>query len=160
MKEVICFHNPDEENGYLSNWYPASFHKDGVKFSTTEQYMMYEKARLFGDDKMMEKILKENQPSKIKAYGRKVQHYDDAVWIKNRRQIVLDGNLAKFSQHPELKGKLLASGDAILAECAVRDTIWGIGLSMKSPDRFHPDRWKGKNLLGEILMEVRSQLAS
>ena len=41
---VICFHNVDEENGYLSNWYPSPFTLHGVDFSSMEQYMMYRKA--------------------------------------------------------------------------------------------------------------------
>lgn len=39
--EIVCFHNPNEENGYLSNWYPSKFVVDGVSFSSMEQYMMY-----------------------------------------------------------------------------------------------------------------------
>ena len=39
--QIICFHNPDEENGYLSNWYPSNFIVDGVHFSSMEQFMMY-----------------------------------------------------------------------------------------------------------------------
>ena len=45
-----------------------------------------------------------------------------------------------------------------MAECAVRDTIWGIGLSMKDPDRLDIDKWKGQNLLGYALMMVRERL--
>ena len=44
MTDIICFHNPDEENGYLSNWYPSRFVADDVEFSSMEQYMMYRKA--------------------------------------------------------------------------------------------------------------------
>ena len=46
---IICFHNPDEENGYLSNWYMSYFKVDGVEFSSMEQYMMYKKALCFND---------------------------------------------------------------------------------------------------------------
>ncbi|WP_297568478.1 NADAR domain-containing protein [uncultured Faecalibaculum sp.] len=66
--------------------------------------------------------------------------------------------LARFSQNPELKARLKATGSAILAECAVKDRIWGIGLSMTDPDRFEPSKWKGKNLLGCTLMMVREKL--
>lgn len=38
---VVCFHNPDEKNGYLSNWYRAEFEADGIKYSSMEQFMMY-----------------------------------------------------------------------------------------------------------------------
>lgn len=46
---VICFHNNNEENGYLSNWYPSTFTHNGITFSSMEQYMMYRKALSFGD---------------------------------------------------------------------------------------------------------------
>ena len=39
---IICFHNPNEENGYLSNWYLSTFTVGGVTFSSMEQYMMYQ----------------------------------------------------------------------------------------------------------------------
>lgn len=54
---IICFHNPDEENGYLSNWYLSPFTFDEVSFSSMEQYMMYRKALTFGDDKVASDIL-------------------------------------------------------------------------------------------------------
>ena len=46
---VVCFHNPSEENGYLSNWYPCRFTVEGVDFSSMEQYMMYKKSVYFGN---------------------------------------------------------------------------------------------------------------
>ena len=54
---IVCFHNPNEENGYLSNWYLSEFECDGIRFSSMEQYMMYQKANCFGDTKIAEKIL-------------------------------------------------------------------------------------------------------
>ena len=38
---IVCFHNPDEENGYLSNWYKSDFVAEEIKFSSMEQFMMY-----------------------------------------------------------------------------------------------------------------------
>lgn len=57
-----------------------------------------------------------------------------------------------------MKAQLKATGTAILAECAVKDHIWGIGLSMKDPDRLIPAKWNGQNLLGYALMMVREGL--
>ena len=40
--DIICFHNPNEENGYLSNWYPTHFTVDGIDLCSMEQFMMYQ----------------------------------------------------------------------------------------------------------------------
>ena len=155
---VICFHNVGEENGYLSNWYPSSFTLHGVDFSSMEQYMMYRKAICFGDDKIAAQILATEDVAEIKTLGRLVAGYDENLWNGVRQIVVYEGLLAKFSQNPELKERLKSSGSAVLAECAVKDRIWGIGLSMRDPDRFDRTKWKGQNLLGYALMMVREKL--
>lgn len=157
--KIICFHNLDEENAYLSNWYPSDFTVNGINFSSMEQYMMYQKALRFGDTKIADKILATDDVAKIKKLGREVQGYDDSVWNGVRQIIVYEGLMAKFSQNEDLKAKLLETKDVILAECAVRDKIWGIGLSMTDEKRFDKDKWKGQNLLGYALMLVREHLS-
>ena len=157
--KIICFHNPDEEYSYLSNWYPSDFTVNGINFSSMEQYMMYQKALRFGDTKIADKILATDDVAKIKKLGREVQGYDDSVWNGVRQIIVYEGLTAKFSQNEDLKAKLLETKDVILAECAVRDKIWGIGLSMTDEKRFDKDKWKGQNLLGYALMLVREHLS-
>ena len=155
---IICFHNPNEENGYLSNWYPSNFSVDGVVFSSMEQYMMYQKAICFEDKNIATQILLTNDVSQIKALGRMVSGYDDNYWNGIRQIVVYKGLLAKFSQNEDLKELLIGTETAILAECAVKDKIWGIGLSMKDADRLNRTKWRGQNLLGYTLMMVREQL--
>ncbi len=156
--DIICFHNPDEENGYLSNWYLSEFTIDEVTFSSMEQYMMYKKALCFHDMDTANQILATDDVSKIKALGRLVRNYNESYWNGVRQIIIYNGLLAKFSQNEDLKEQLKATGNAILAECAVRDKIWGIGLSMKASKRLDRDQWKGQNLLGYALMMVRESL--
>ena len=156
--DVVCFHKPEEENGYLSNWYPSEFIVNGTVFSSMEQYMMYKKAVCFHDKEIADKILMTDDVVEIKALGRLVANYNDNYWNGVRQIIVFEGLFAKFSQNEDLKFQLKTTGDKLLAECAVRDRIWGIGLSMKDPDRFEIDKWKGQNLLGYALMMVREQL--
>ena len=158
MEEIICFHNPDEENGYLSNWYPSRFTANDISFSSMEQYMMYKKAECFKDKDTAAKILATDDVAQIKALGRLVANYNESYWNGVRQIIVFEGLLAKFSQNEDLKERLKSTGNDILAECAVRDRIWGIGLSMKDPDRFETDKWNGQNLLGYALMMVREKL--
>ena len=158
MKKVVCFHNPEEINGFLSNWYLSDFCVDKISYSSIEQYMMYQKALLFHDMEIAEQILNTSNVGKIKALGRSVQHYEDGVWNGMRQIIVYQGLSQKFQQNIELKEKLLATQDHLLAECAVQDKIWGIGLSMKDERRLYPEQWQGQNLLGFALMCVRSTL--
>lgn len=158
-RRVVCFHNPNEENGYLSNWYLSDFQMDGICFSSMEQYMMYQKALQFHDTEIAQEILKTNDVATIKTLGRKVSGYNDIVWNGVRQIIIYRGLLEKFKQNEDLKERLLATGDAVLAECAVRDRIWGIGLGMNDENRFDISKWKGQNLLGFALVEVRKQLS-
>ena len=156
--QIICFHNPNEENGYLSNWYSSYFSQDDISFSSMEQFMMYQKAVCFNDLEIAAQILETGDVSRIKELGRLVTGYDDNYWGGIRQIVVYKGLLAKFAQNTELKELLLKTGDAVLAECAVKDRIWGIGLSMRDPDRFDRSKWKGQNLLGYTLMMVRESL--
>lgn len=155
---VICFHNPDEENGYLSNWYLSDFTVDDVKFTSMEQYMMYRKALCFHDSDIAAQILEISDVAQIKALGRLVRNYDDHHWNGVRQIVIYEGLKAKFSQNPDLLKMLKDTRDALFAECAVKDRIWGIGLSMTDPDRFDRNKWNGQNLLGYALMMVREQL--
>ncbi|TDP56361.1 NADAR family protein [Aminicella lysinilytica] len=154
---VICFHNPDEDNGYLSNWYLSDFTLDGVNYSSTEQYMMFKKAECFHDDVIAEQILVTDDVAFIKKLGRQVSGYDDSHWGGIRQLIVYEGLLAKFTQNSELKQLLINTGNDVLAECAVKDKVWGIGLSICDPDRLDKEKWKGQNLLGYSLMLVRDK---
>lgn len=153
--KIIGFHNSDEEYGFLSNWYPTVFYIRGQRFTSMEQYMMYRKARLFQDLSAANLILQTNDVAEIKKQGRKVHGYDDLYWNGVRQLVVYEGLLEKFSQNADLKEELLNTGDAILAECAVKDRIWGIGLSMNDPNRLDITKWLGKNLLGYALMMAR-----
>ena len=125
---MVCFHNPEEENGYLSNWYLSEFMVEGITFSSMEQYMMYKKAMLFQDRETAGKILQTDDVAEIKALGRGVRNFDYKIWIKSREEIVYKGVLEKFRQNPELSAQLKETGEDVIAECAVKDRIWGIGL--------------------------------
>ena len=156
--EIIGFHNPDEEYGFLSNWYLSKFTVSGTIYSSMEQYMMHQKALCFHDDDVARQILETDDVSEIKQLGRMISGYDDITWNGVRQIKVYEGLLAKFSQNEELRKMLKETGNTILAECAVKDRIWGIGLSMTDSSRFDKDKWKGQNLLGYSLMLVRDRI--
>ena len=155
---IICFHAPNEDYGFLSNWYTSKFELDNIIYISSEQYMMFRKAITFNDHSIAKQIMLTDDPAKIKELGRAVHNYNDGVWNGIRQIVVYKGLLAKFSQNKELKEKLLATGDSILAEAAQSDRVWGIGVSMHDNARFDMSKWKGKNLLGFTLMQVRKEL--
>ncbi len=142
----------------FSQWWQEPFTIDGIKYLTAEHWMMAAKARVFNDSVSLSKILECPTPSGAKALGRRVRGYDELTWQSVRYNLVVTGNLHKFSQNPELKAFLLATGDKVLVEASPYDKIWGIGLAETHVDAPRPDRWPGLNLLGSALMDVRKEL--
>jgi ribA/ribD-fused uncharacterized protein len=142
----------------LSQWFPCEFVVDGVTYRSAEQWMMAGKARLFGDDEALAKILATDSPARAKRLGRAVRRLDAATWATHRVPLVAQGNVEKFGQNPALCAFLLGTGDAVLVEAAPRDTIWGIGLGRTNPLVKQPGKWRGLNLLGFALMRARESL--
>ena len=142
----------------FSQWFPASFEVDGLRYPTAEHFMMAGKARLFGDLDCASRILLADSPGAVKQLGREVSGFDEAHWQAHRFDIVVQGNLAKFGQNAALGDFLCGTGHQVLVEASPVDRIWGIGLAADSPDAAHPARWQGENLLGFALMAVRQRL--
>lgn len=143
----------------LSQWYPSPFTVDGVTYPTAEHFMMAEKARLFGDEASVRKVLAAGHPDGAKRAGRGVSGFDEAAWESARFDVVSRGSFAKFSQHPKLRAYLLGTRPHVLVEASPTDTIWGIGLAAESPLAVIPASWRGLNLLGFALMAARRKLA-
>ncbi|WP_300532296.1 NADAR family protein [Maricaulis sp.] len=142
----------------LSQWFPSPFKQDGDRYRTAEHWMMAQKARLFGDTKIVRSILASDDPRQVKALGRKIKAFDSAVWDQYKYDIVVRGNALKFSQNPPLRDYLLKTADLVLVEASPVDPVWGIGLAADDKGVCDPACWKGENLLGFALMEVRDQL--
>ena len=143
----------------FSQWYPAPFELDGVRFATAEHYMMWSKARLFSDDAVAAKVLAAASPAAAKKLGRAVSHFDDAVWIQHRFDIVVRASWAKFGQNAAFQSYLLGTNNRVLVEASPVDRIWGIGLAATDERAQNPLAWNGLNLLGFALMQARAQLA-
>lgn len=142
----------------FSQWWKSGFVFGGVEYSCMEQCMMAGKALLFEDMDSYKAIMAEADPKSIKKLGRRVTPFDCAVWDRMKHSLILNGNYSKFTQNDALRQFLLSTGDSLLVEASPYDTIWGIGLGPDHPDVQHPGKWRGGNLLGFALMEVRDEI--
>lgn len=164
LKYVFFWGHKPSADGSLtkscfSQWWDCRFTVDGVEYHTAEQYMMAQKAVLFGDERIRAEIMKAGHPKQFKDLGRKIANFDQAVWNKNCREIVVRGNVAKFSQNPELRDFLLNTNSRILVEASPYDKIWGIGMGADDSKCENPLLWNGMNYLGFCLMEARDIIA-
>ena len=146
------------DKAVFSQWYPSDFYSDGNKFPTAEHWMMYQKACLFGDFVVADQILRNPHPKAAKDFGRSVKGFDEETWEAERVGIVRLGNILKFSQSEELECILRDTGKTILVEASPYDCIWGIGMKETSRGAQDPAEWRGLNLLGYVLMDVRDIL--
>lgn len=141
-----------------SQWFAAGFTLEGIRYATAEHFMMAEKARLFGDQESLAKILQAHTPQDAKGLGRKVKNFDAAVWDAKAFDVVVRGNISKFSQNPRLGHWLRSSAPQVLVEASPEDALWGIGLHRDDPRAQHPEQWEGLNKLGFALLVVRENL--
>lgn len=162
VEELVKSRRPVEftffYGGTFSQWKRCSFIEEGIRFNCAEQYMMYHKAKLFGDNEIAKQILELSNPKDQKKLGRLVKNFDEKIWDEHKYEIVKNGNILKFSQNPNLKKELLSTRTSILVEASPYDRVWGIGIGEMDPGRHNPKNWKGENLLGFALTEVREML--
>ena len=159
--EFVFFWKPQDEminESCLGQWQLSEFSVDMDDYCCAEQYMMAEKARLFKDEEICNVIMKSKDPKEMKSLGKKAKNFDQAVWDKAKYSIVLNGNYYKFSQNKNIRDYLLSTENKVLVEASPRDTIWGIGLGKGNEKAYNPNTWRGKNLLGFALMEVRDEI--
>jgi len=157
-------HRPERDGrvgtGALSQWWPSAFTVDGVTYATAEHWMMAGKARLFGDEEIIPRILQARTPAEAKKLGRLVGGFDEERWVAERFDLVVAGNVAKFGQDEALRSYLLGTATRVLVEASPLDRVWGIGLAADNERATKPEEWRGLNLLGFALMEARDRLAS
>lgn len=154
-------------NGPFSQWAESDFTIDGIDYNCAEQYMMGAKARLFDDTETLGQIMDSDDPSTQKKLGRLVEGFRQDVWEEDEDNgrprcwnIVWRGNMAKFSQNPQLLAELLKTKGTSLVEASPYDKIWGIGWRETDAEAKRRDTWQGTNWLGEVLDSVREFLAA
>ena len=157
--KFIGFLQPNKEYGFLSNSFRCEFtDNNGVKYTSVDQYLMYQKALIFNDEEAAKRIIAVNDPAVVRDFGRKVRNYDDEIW-KGKRQLILnDAIQMKFSQNAGLQGMLVNTGDALLAECNPHEATYGIGVSIFTKGIDNKENWDGANLTGHTLMNYRDKV--
>jgi ribA/ribD-fused uncharacterized protein len=156
----IYFYGHNVPFGFMSNFYKSPFvDYDGIEYNCSEQYFMYKKCLQFDphNNTLKNNILHETNPTKIKLYGRNVKNYNEHVWNSIREKIMYDANKLKYSQNPDIKQKLILTGNKNLYEASKTDKIWGIGFIAEQAIKTDKNLY-GQNLLGKILMKIRNEL--
>lgn len=157
-------------SGIYSQWDPSDFtvvipkndlsEKYPFTFNRAEQFMMWSKAFMFGDTQTADAILNSSDPAEQKRLGRNASGFINDVWVQNAQDVVLIGNLAKFSQdHTKLK-KLINTNNRLLVESSPKDRIWGIGLHKTDIRALDPNKWLGTNWLGIAITHVKELMNS
>jgi ribA/ribD-fused uncharacterized protein len=149
----IYFYKLYNNDGYLNNLYPSPFTVDGINFINVEQYFVWRKVMLF-DPELEPLILSTKDSKEMQKIAVSVKNYKDAEWLAKRYDIMKEGLYHKFSQNPTLQNKLMWIGNSGIVNADPKDLIWGIGITAVEALMNVP--WRGENLLGEALIEVRS----
>ena len=160
--KIVAFQRGPFSNfwGGRANQQSLELELDGHVFNCTEQYYMWNKAIVFDDAITAQKILNEYDASKQKELGRQVTGFNNDTWINSgiAYNVMLKGNLAKYSTCQPLGELLKATGSLTIAEAAPWDSRWGIGVSVDDDRAFDQTTWQGHNWLGNVLMEARQTL--
>jgi len=168
IEKIICdvdtlpFFGSKGQHKEFSNWFMRDFIADDMVFHSTEQWLMYSKARLFGDKRIANEIMSVYQGTEfnkiVKNLGRKVSLFDSEIWDYSKEILMCEGLYKAFSQNEESREKLLSTKELILVEASPYDTIWGIGIKSSDSKYNCMETWQGENLLGKCLMQVREEL--
>jgi len=157
LKEEFIFYFGAES--IFSHWFKSNFFIRDKIFCCVGQYLMYQKAFLFNDQTIAEKILRSSDPRRHRRLGREVTRFKKELWHCRCKEFAFTAEHARFSQNPHLIKALLETQGKTLAEASPYDRNWGIGLSMGNPKIHDRSQWRGKNWAGEVLESVRDKLS-
>ncbi|MCP3931720.1 MAG: NADAR family protein [Bacteroidetes bacterium] len=136
----------------LSNFYECPISHDGNLYSSAEQFFQCEKATKNGQSTLTARILNTDDPVKQKGLGSSMK-IDDRDWESSACMEKI--TRAKFNQNAELMDYLKSTTPMMLVHANAHDAQWGNGLAINDTDVLNPAKYKGKNILGDILMKIR-----
>ncbi|MBM26158.1 MAG: hypothetical protein CL760_10845 [Chloroflexi bacterium] len=140
-----------DRKGLISNDSHEAYDRD-VKYLVKEGYIKKE-----SDVKNMYGLWSAVQRT-IKAMG-KESKFVEKTWLERREGIIFSGSKLKYSQNPDMLKELNSTKGSILVEASPYDAIYGVKLGKKDPKINNPENWKGLNLLGKALTNLRYYFA-
>jgi N-glycosidase YbiA len=143
---AIYFHTARGKYGFLSNFAPYGVEFDGLWYPTAEHYFQAQK---FAGTPLAEQIRSAATPKEANTLGRHSRLPLRADWEAIKDEVMLTVLRRKFAMHKELRKLLLATSGEELIEDDVTNEYWACGAN-----------GKGKNRLGQLLMQVRQELRS
>jgi N-glycosidase YbiA len=141
---AICFYSVSAAYGEFSNFSAHPIELKGRVWPTSEHYFQAQK---FAGTPYEEEVRLAKSPMIAARLGRSRKQPLRSDWESVKEQVMQEALHAKFTQHAPLRTLLLQTGDAELIEHTRNDNYWGDG-----------GDGSGKNRLGQLLMELRSQL--
>lgn len=140
----ILFYATDKPYGEFSNFSRHPIELSGLLWPTSEHYFQAQK---FAGTPSAEEVRAQPTPMLAAQMGRRRDLPFRPDWEAVKDAVMMDALRAKFTQHPELHALLLSTGDAELIEHTANDSYWADG-----------GDGRGRNRLGELLMELRREL--
>lgn len=149
------------EYGFMALDWPVQIRLRSVTYHSAKQALAAELAKVFSDDEGFRRVMDAESPAEVSYTMEQAMEEKKEVtpetWAANTKRFLYEIHQAKFDQYPELQGRLLSTGDALLAFYQPGDELLGIGIPTDDVHAKNPIYWKGQNLLGSILMEIRGK---
>lgn len=160
MKQIDDYLFFGGDGSFLSNFYNGKgsiFRYENLMFTSAEQAFQYAKAKYFNDKTCMERIYGCSLPVEAKMESRQIKNFIAEEWGQVKVDIMREILALKFEHH-SLKKQLLDTKNLKLVEANTGDYFWGFGGSDTDTNAILEDSWKGQNMLGQLLMELRETL--
>lgn len=160
VPEPVIFAEGLAENKEFNNTYEAPIQINSITYPTVEHYVQWKKAEKFGDAKAQDAIMKSKSALTAKQAGNKIKEFKEEEWNTVRDEVMKTALKAKIMQHPDIQQKLKDTGNRPIGEANARDKYWSIGTGADTNKTKNPSKWPGKNRLGELLQEIRTELSN
>ena len=149
-------------NSPLSNMFPCAFQHANKCYNCAEQFITELKALrlVFSDFELASNIMRMTSPHQMKRAAKHVRNLNKGYWHHVAPTLIYAGLLSKFRSNELCRTVLLATGDKVIVEASPADRFWGVGLDLKNPNMWDLEtcRRRGCNVMGRLLMDVRSAL--